>query len=218
MTTDIVSERAIPRPAMARQLFAAAWMAVALGFLLEALTALGALTLGQATGPQAFLASVGQKVSWGTLVCVGLAFAKAFAPKSPGAAAWAGILGAPLAFTLARAVHKGLGQALGLDVASTAPALLVLLATLKAVQYGVLGSVLARLDERDDATIRSYLQTGVWVAALFGGATLVVMALFAPASAPAAAWLARGINELLFPIGCSLILFTAGQAAKRVAV
>lgn len=221
MTTDVAPDRPVSQPvhtsALSSQLFAAAWMAVALGFALEALTALGAFTLGRSTGLQVFLASVGQKVGWGTLVCVGLAFAKAFKPKDAGAAAWAGILGAPLAFTIARALHKGLSQALGLDVASTAPALLVLLASIKALQYGVLGSTLARLDQRDGATVSSYLRTGAWVALLFGGATLAVTAVFSPAAADAAAWLARGINELLFPVGCALILFVASAAGKRLA-
>jgi hypothetical protein len=220
MTTDVAPDRPVLQPvqtsALSSQLFAAAWMSVALAFALEALTALGAFTLGRGTEAQVFLASVGQKVGWGTLVCVGLAFAKAFKPKDPGAAAWAGILAAPLAFTVARAVHKGLSQALGLDVASAAPALLVLLTSLKALQYGVLGSTLARLDLKENATLASYLRTGAWVALLFGGATLAVTALFSPARSGAAAWLARGINELLFPLGCALILFVASAAGKRL--
>jgi hypothetical protein len=220
MTTDVAPDRPVLQPvhtsALSSQLFAAAWMSVALGFTLEALTALGAFTLGRGTELQVFLANVGQKVGWGTLVCVGLAFAKAFKPKDTGASAWAGILGAPLAFTIGRAVHKGLSQALGLDVASAAPALLVLLASIKALQYGVLGSTLARLDLQENATMASYLRTGAWVALLFGGATLAVTALFSPARSDAAAWLARGINELLFPLGCSLILFVASAAGKRL--
>jgi hypothetical protein len=220
MTTDVAPDRPVSQPvpagALASQLFAAAWMSVALGFALEGLTALGAFSLGRSTSLQVFCASVGQKVSWGALVCVGLAFAKAFKPKDTGAAAWAGILAAPLAFTLARAIHKGLAQALGLDVASTAPALLVLLTSIKALQYGVLGSSLARLDELETATLSSYLRTGAWVALLFGGATLAVTALFSPVSAAAAAWLARGINELLFPVGCALVLFVASAAGKRL--
>jgi hypothetical protein len=220
MTTDVAPDRPVSQPvpagALASQLFAAAWMAVALGFALEGLTALGAFTLGRSTSLQVFFASVGQKVGWGTIVCVGLAFAKAFKPKDAGAAAWAGMLAAPLAFTLARAIHKGLAQALGLDVASTAPALLVLLTSIKALQYGVLGSSLARLDELETATLSSYLRTGAWVAILFGGATLAATALFSPVSASAGAWLARGINELLFPMGCALVLFVASVAGRRL--
>lgn len=224
MTTDTAPDRASTSGASAApaqtsnlslQLFTAAWMSVALGFALEGLTALGAFTLGRHTVLQVFVANVGQKVGWGTLVCVGLAFAKAFKPKDTGAAAWAGILGAPLAFTVARAIHKGLSQALGLDVTSTAPALLVLLTSLKALQYGVLGSTLAKLDERDTATLSSYLRTGAWVALLFGGATLAATAIFGPA-AGAPAWLARGINELLFPVGCALVLFASSAAGKRL--
>ena len=222
MTTDTARETAATvaparSGALSSQLFAAAWMSVALAFTLEAISALGAFTLGRNTALQVFLANVGQKVGWGTLVCVGLAFAKAFKPKDTGAAAWAGMLSAPLAFTIARAIHKGLAQALGLDVASTATSLLLLLTSIKALQYGVLGAALARLDEQETATLASYLRTGAWVALLFGGATLACTALFAPGLG-AAAWLARGINELLFPMGCALVLFAASAAGKRLNV
>jgi hypothetical protein len=216
MTTHEASDRRAASGALTTQLFAAAWMAVALAFALEALTALGAFTLGRTSSAQVFLASVGQKIGWGTLVCVGLAFAKAFKPKDAGAAAWAGILGAPAAFTIARAIHKGLAQAMGFDIAATAPMLLLLLATIKALEYGVLGAVLARLDERSSATVGNYLRTGCWVAVVFGGAALGALAAFGSRSPTAADWLARAINELLFPIGCALILFAASAAGKRL--
>jgi hypothetical protein len=215
MTTPEPSDRP-PGSPLARQLFAAAWMAVALGFALEALTALGAFTLGRNARLPVFLANAGQKIGWGTLVCVGLAFAKAFKPKNPGAAAWAGILAAPAAFTVSRAIHKGLAQALGLDVASAAPALLLLFATIKALEYGVLGSMLGRLDERATATLSTYLSTGAWVGILFGGATLAATAFFSPVASAAADWFARVVNELLFPIGCALILFAASTAGKKL--
>jgi hypothetical protein len=39
--------------------------------------------------------------------------------------------------------------------------------------------------------------------------------IFTPA--PAAELVSRGINEILFPVGCSLALFSAGALGKRVA-
>jgi hypothetical protein len=216
MTTNAQTDRLAVNDGVGSQLFTAAWMAVALGFGLEALIALGAFALGPGTSPSAFLVNVGQRVSWGTLVCVGLAFAKAFKPKDPGAAAWAGMLSAPLAFTLARSAHKGLASAMGLSVAAAAPAVLVLLGTLKALEYGVLGAALARHDEREGASVGSYVRTGTWVGVLFGGAALAALALLSPKPSSAADWFARGVNEVLFPIGCSLILFAASATGRRL--
>jgi hypothetical protein len=216
MNADVESEGTVTHGALTPQLFAAAWMAVVLAFTLEALTALGAFTLGRGTTTQVFLANVGQKVSWGTFVCVALAFAKAFKPRDPGVVAWAGILGAPAAFTVARSIHKGLSQAMGLSVASAAPALLVLLTTLKSLEYGILGAALARHDERENATLRQYVGTGLWVGVLFGGLTLAASGFLAPAKPTAAEWLARAVNEVLFPVGCSLILYAATVAGRRL--
>lgn len=216
MTTHTPSDGLVTPRSLGPQIFAAAWMSVALGFTLEALVALGAFALGPGTSAQAFLANVGQKVSWGTIVCVGLVFARAFKPKDAGASALAGLLGAPLAFTIARAAHKGLAAALGLAVGSPAPMVVVLLGTLKALEYGVLGAALARLDVQEQATLASYLRTGLGVAVLFGGAAMAALAGFSASTASAADWLARGVNELLFPVGCSLILFAASAAGRRL--
>jgi hypothetical protein len=216
MTTNVQTEQVGSPGALASQIFAAAWMSVALGFTLEGLSALGAYALGRDSTPQTFLANVGHKVSWGTLVCVGLAFAKVFRPKDLGASAWAGMFAAPTAFTVARAVHKGLAQAMGLSVAPAAPALLLLLATVKSLEYGVLGALLARLDERETATVGSYVRTATWVGLLFGGATLAAAGFLSPAGPSAADWFARGVNEFIFPVGCALILFSATAPARRL--
>ncbi len=216
MTSDARIERLPAQAALGHQLFTAAWMAVALGFVLETLVALGAFTLAGGTTAQAFLANVGHKVTWGTLVCVGLAFARAFKPGDTGTAAWMGILGAPTAFVVARSAHKGLASALGLGASAAAPMLLVLLATIKSLEYGVLGAWLSRLDERSAASAGTYVRSGAVVGVLFGGAALACMWLFSPASPSAADWFARGVNEVLFPVGCSLILFLASSAGKRL--
>ncbi len=215
MTTVEQTESTGTRPQPAVQLFTVAWLAAVVGFALELLSALGAFALQGGTSPQVFFAGLAQRVSWSTIVCVGLAFAKAFAPANPGASAWAGMLAAPAAFTIARAAHKGLGQALGLAVASPPIAIIALLTTLKALEYGVLGAWLARYDERGDASGRRYAGAGLAVGVGFGGLTLVILAIFSPRAAPPAEWLARGLNEVLFPIGCSLVLYAASLASRR---
>jgi len=217
MTTIARTDVSGARTQAAAQLFAVAWMAAGLGVALELLSALGAFGLQGGTTMQVFLAGAAQRVSWSTIVCVGLAFAKVFAPARPGASAWAGMFAAPTAFTISRVVHKGLAQAIGLAVGSPPVALLLLLTTVKALEYGVLGAWLARHDERSDATPGRYATTGLIVGAVFGFVTLAVTALFSPQTPTPADWLARTINEVLFPVGCALILYTATLAGRRVA-
>ena len=125
------------------------------------------------------------------------------------------MLAAPTAFTVARAVHKGVAQAIGLAAASPPLPLFLLLTTLKSLEYGVLGAWLARLDARGGASLSRYAGTGLLVGLTFGGAALAATALFSPRTSLAAEWLARGINELLFPMGCAAILYAAGLAGRR---
>jgi hypothetical protein len=214
--TTVVQDAAVVRGRIGSQLFAAAWLAVALGIALELITALGVFALQGAGGAQGVLATVMQKITWSTLVCVGLAFAKVLVPRNQGAAAWAGILAAPIAFTIARSVHKGVAEALGLAFASAAPALLVLLATLKSLEYGVLGALIARLDSRPASTLGSYAGTGLLVGLVFGVVTLTVTGLLAPKPLPDAEWFARGVNEILFPVGCALVLFASAFAGRTL--
>jgi hypothetical protein len=44
---------------------------------------------------------------------------------------------------------------------------------------------------------------------IFGSATLAVMVWLAAKPIPPPELLSRGINELLFPVGCSLVLYAA---------
>src|SRR6185295_11029476 len=92
----------------------AAWLAIGLGILLEVLVLMLAAFTGTAgeSGRPA-LADLAQRVSWSFLVCVGLAFGAAIKKVREIAMGGIGLFAAPAAFAAAKAVHKGLGQALG---------------------------------------------------------------------------------------------------------
>jgi hypothetical protein len=44
----------------------------------------------------------------------------------------------------------------------------------------------------------------------------VVVALSAPTPLSTAALMVKGVNELVFPVGCALVIFTAEVLGKRV--
>lgn len=109
-----------------RQMLRVAWMSIALGLLLELVLVLYAMSLGQADRPQPFIADLIQKVSWGFIVCLGVAFGVT-ASKAPEAkAGLLGLISAAVGFTVARSLHKAAGAALGVAgaVAGVSPFLI----------------------------------------------------------------------------------------------
>ena len=75
----------------------------------------------------------------------------------------------------------------------------------------------------DSSPLRKYLNANTTVSSgkrgelytVFGGTLVAVTLAFVPAT-PVAALVSQGINELLFPVGCSLVLFSAGALGERI--
>lgn len=199
-----------------RAMLHVAWMAVALGFLIECVLLLLAAIGGSVTSLAPFLADLVQKVSWSAVVCVGLAFGKAVSKASPGLTGLAGLLAAPTGFTVAKALHKGAGSALGIAAATvTAPSPFVI-AALKAVQYLCLGIAAAWLVRRGRASFGRHLLAGLGVGAVFGGVILMLIVTAAgPGALSLTAFLGRAVNEILFPVGCAAVLYASEVLAKR---
>lgn len=199
MAIDTASPRVRPL-----ELFHVAWIAVGLGIVVQ-LVLLGL----KANAPtREWAAELAGKISWSVLVCSALAVARALSGAAQGAMGLAGLLGAPIAATAAKVVQKSTASALGLaDASAVFP--LALVAT-RAFEYLVLGILLARLARRSDAGAMHYVRTGLVVGAVFG------TALAFTKSDPTLAVLASlAVNELMFPVGCSLALFAAEKLATR---
>jgi hypothetical protein len=58
---------------------------------------------------------------------------------------------------------------------------------------------------------------GLLTGIIFGGALLAITVQSAPAPLSTPSLLARGVNELLFPIGCALVVFIAEVLGRHVA-
>lgn len=198
-----------------RKILTVAWMSIGLGVLIELLLVLAAALTAKVPSGAAVVADAGQKVSWAFLVCAGLAFgtaaAKALRPMVMGAL---GLICAPLAFIAARAAHKGLLQTLGL-VSVAGGASPVLIALLKGFEYASLGLLIGRWSKQG-LGMKAYIGTGVAMGLTFGTLITVILTQAAPSSATFATILPRAINEVLFPVGCSFVLYAAEALAKRV--
>ena len=86
---------------------------------------------------------------------------------------------------------------------------------IKGVEYGCLGMAVAWLGSRTWGGAADHAGLGLLVGTVFGGTLVASTLVFVPAT-PTAALVSQGINELLFPVGCSLVLFSAGALERRI--
>lgn len=198
---------------MVAKILRVAWLSVGLGIATELILLLVAAGLGSLPGLKPMVADLVQKVSWSFVVCMGLAAGTAASKHREAVGGLAGAVAAPLAFHIARALHRSTLQAL--EIAGPAggrPSPLVL-AAIKAVEYAVLGVILASLSKRGSGA-KAYALVGLLIGGACAG-VIVYLVLSSGAKPNVAALLARAVNEVLFPIGCSLVLF-ATEAIGRL--
>ena len=187
-----------------RVLLRIAWASVLLGLVMEVLLLAAALILGSRPGARAVLADTVQKVAWSTIVCLGLGIGNAVAKNVPPVAGVFGLVAGPIGFVVAKALHQGVAQALGIALGGATHPSAVVLAVLKGLQYGGLGHGLAWIGKRAGGRMIAYIGTGLAVGVIFGGITLFLMLPLATT-----ALIVRALNEVLFPVGCSLVVYSA---------
>ncbi len=77
--------------------------------------------------------------------------------------------------------------------------------------------ILGWLGQRS-AGVAAYIGAGLAVGLVFGSAIIALNQLTTPEPLTTAKLVAQGVNELLFPVGCSLVIFSAtalGEKAGR---
>jgi hypothetical protein len=190
-----------------------AWLAILLGLLLQLALLLAAAGLGSFAGLRPLVAETARNVGWSVLVCTGIAVGRVAAKGRPPLMGIAGLLAAPLALTTANTIQKGIAAALNVPQAAGAAPLWVLV--LKAAEYGCLAAALGWIGRRAWAGAPAYAAVGLLAGIVFGGAALTVVAQLAPTPLSPAALMVKGVNELVFPVGCALVIFTAEVLGKR---
>jgi len=185
-----------------------AWLAILLGLLLQLAVLLVAVGFGTAPSPGPLLAETLKTVSWSLLVCVGVALGRVGAKGQVPLEGVTGLLAAPLALTAANTVQKGVAEAVDAAGVPAGPAPLWVLA-IKAAEYACLGLALNWVGRRAWHSALGHLAVGLMVGVVFGGLFLTVVVQSAPTPLSTPSLLARGLNELLFPVGCALVVFIA---------
>ncbi len=193
-----------------------AWSSILLGIALEVVLLLIAQYYGTGKGVRPFFADVIQKVSWSSIVCVGLALGTGAIKLRAPIMGVLGLISAPLGFYAAKALHKGATQALAIvsaaPFASPSP---MVLAGIKGFEYAVLGVLLGLITRRGNASVLLFVGVGLVVGVVCGAFVLHLMVGINGAPLSEAVFYSRSVNELLFPVGCSLVIFAAEALGRR---
>ena len=194
------------------------WLAILLGLAMETLLLLLAAGFEILPSFGSAITDLMGKVSWSALVCAGLAVGTALSKARTSLMGLMGLLAAPLAFNVSRALQQGLANTLEAAAAgaSVGSQTLILLAIIKAVEYGCLGVAVGWLGRRPWGGVLTHAAAGLAVGIVFGGTIVGFTYLSTPELLSTADLLSRGINEIIFPVGCALVLYTATAFGERV--
>lgn len=190
------------------------WLAVLLGLSMEVILVALAAGFGTLKGANPVLADLVQKVSWSVVVCVGLAVGTTAKKARGSLMGLAGLLAAPLAFVVARSLHKGAMEALGVAAAAGPGPSLMLIGLLKGLQYGSFGLALDWVEKKPWGGFMAHLGTGLAVGVVFGGTMLALSIQAMPQMPPLPALVSRATNEFLFPVGCAFVIYVS-KAMKK---
>jgi len=186
-----------------RTLTRVAWWSILLGLLMEGL--LLVIRLDKLPHLQPVGEGLG-KVTWSLVVCLGLGIGKVLSEDKPFWMGLAGLIAAPLAFTAAQAVQRTVTELMSSIASAPVTPTLIALGALRGVEYLCLGAALAILAQRKSRP-GAYLVAGLAVGVVFGA---IVLLLTPTTTRSIAGLLEWGVNELLFPMGCAVILYGAG--------
>ena len=191
-----------------------AWLSILLGLGMEILILIASASFGKIPAFKVIAADLVQKVSWSSIVCMGVAIGAAVSRNRGAVMGLAGFISAPVAFDVARVLHKSATQALALATPGPSLPSPVTLAMIKAVEYAVFGYFLGIISRRS-VGMGTYVFLGTGIGFIFGGFSLVLAVTQAATPIPLSGLVARAINELFFPVGCALVLFTATSIERQ---
>jgi hypothetical protein len=190
------------------------WLSIILGLLIEAALVFIALWFGSAQGVKPFIADLVQKIAWSTIVCLGLGLGTAISKLPVSIAGLTGLFAAPMAFQIARSLHKGVAETLSIMAGNNEYYPPLLMGLVKGLEYACLGLLIVWLGKQAWGKALAHIGAGLWVGAVFGSVILILIFGTAPRPIALADFISRAVNELFFPIGCALVVFSSNSVGK----
>lgn len=202
-------------------LLAGVWMAVLLGLVVQGAIYFGRTSLGAVIPNVQLFIDVAGGVAWSVIVCGGVAIGTVIAKAAGRIMGLLGFFCAPLAFAAAKGVQRGLAWMTGQPMEQVS-ALTYQIGAVKAVEYALLGLVLGSLIRTPRSTLLSHGLVGAGFGAVFAAIIYGLNQSAATAPMPSPKVAAILINEMLFPLGCSIVIYWvaklsgSGSAMERV--
>lgn len=212
----------VAEDSLGRTLLRVAWLSILLGLGIQLAMLVTFLLLGKETTWGSQVADAAKSVSWATLVCVGVAVGRAIPGARVAGMGLMGLLSGPIAFNVARAVHRGVGESLKMAPAA-APILVpdpLVMGLVKGLEYGFLGALLGAVSRRSGGRLAPHVLTGLTVGLVFGGLVFALTNNVSLKATGAALGLDKAlpifVNETLFPMGCAIVLYSTDLIRRRL--
>ena len=206
-----VSAPAEDPKAVLHRIAAIAALGVALGFGIQILVVAAKLLLGGYVARPLLPLDLASGVAWSVVVCLATGIGVSVLRAAPTVSGLIAALFAPLAVAASKAANQMMSAAIGV-IGREAAVSLVTLAGLKALEYGLLGFLLARLARSGETRFARFAGTGLGVGIVFAGVALWIR--LAAGTAPAAEIAATAINEVIFPAGCAAVVYVGRMMAR----
>jgi hypothetical protein len=199
-----------------KALFAGVWMAIILGLLVQGAVFGAKVGAGGKVPGAQLLVDVASGITWAMIVCGGVAIGTAASRNVSPTMGLLGLAFAPIAFAAAKSVQRGIGGFVGLPPEQLTP-LLFQTGAVKAVEYALLGFILGRIIRTSKSTLTNHTLIGLGFGVLFAAVFVWLIFLNAAPGAvvPPPRVAGTAINELIFPMGCSMVLYWVSQLATR---
>jgi hypothetical protein len=196
------------------RVLAVVWMAIMLGIGLQIIVLLGKTAAGAPWPGLRWLPDLLNGITWAVFVCAGVVLGTLASRARSAVMGLLGLISAPIAFSLAKGLQRGVQSAMGAPVDKITPALFAICGV-KALEYAVLGAVVGWLLGRSWSRAVHFALAGAAAGVTFGMVSVWILATLAKAKAPAL--VGAAINELVFPVGCALVIYLATYAARHIA-
>jgi multisubunit Na+/H+ antiporter MnhF subunit len=192
-----------------RAILNVAWLAILLGIGVQLLVFAVRLVLGSDLVGAVLLSNLTQGITWGVIVCVGVAIGVTVERSRALLGGLLGLISGPLGWGLAKSAQRTVQALLGTAVDQFTEFFFLLVA-IKGVEYLLLGTAVGRLGDRPHAAWHDYARPGLIVGIVFSALVVALTwwhagAIGQPIAMPALAGLA--VSELTFPIGCALVIY-----------